>query len=285
MADNIQTQPPATTAYLLSYPAPHVLLVTINREKQRNALTNKAHWEGHAIFRWFDEEPSLRVAVVTGAGDKAFCAGQDLIEQNELAASSQSSSPSSDSKLGLAHPPTGFMGLSRRRGKKPVLAAVNGYALGGGFEICLNCDLVVASPTAQFGLPEAQVGLYAAAGGLPRIIRNCGLQVASEIALTCRRLSAQEALGYHLINKISKTPQSVVDETVALAVRIASLSPDAIIITRHGLREAWETASVERATARTAEEYIDKLYQGENFKIGVSAFASKTQPKWVPSKL
>lgn len=306
---DLQTQPPVTTSYLLSYPAPHVLLVTINREKHRNALTNKAHWEGHAIFRWFDEEPSLRVAVVTGSGDKAFCAGQDLIEQNDLAssrASSQSSSSSSESNLGLAQPPTGFMGLSRRRGKKPVLAAVNGYALGGGFEICLNwcenpspylllintssrltitSDLVVASPTAQFGLPEAQVGLYAAAGGLPRIIRTCGLQVASEIALTCRRLSAQEALGYRLINRISQTPRSVVDETVALAVRIASLSPDAIIITRHGLREAWETASVERAAARTAEEYIEKLVEGENFKIGVNAFASKTEPKWVPSKL
>ncbi|KAL1961837.1 hypothetical protein VTN77DRAFT_1006 [Rasamsonia byssochlamydoides] len=284
MAENLQTKPPVATSYLLSYPAPHVLLVTINRPKQRNALTNKAHWEGHAIFRWFDNEPSLRVAVITGAGDKAFCAGQDLIEQSTLASAAASSSSSSDSP-GLAHPPTGFMGVSRRRGKKPILAAVNGYALGGGFEICLNCDLVVASPTAQFGLPEAQVGLYAAAGGLPRIIRNCGLQVASEIALTCRRLSAQEALGYHLINKISQTLESVVDETVALAVRIASLSPDAIIITRHGLREAWETASVEGATARTAEEYMEKLFAGENFRIGVNAFAKKTQPKWVPSKL
>jgi enoyl-CoA hydratase/carnithine racemase len=144
---------------------------------------------------------------------------------------------------------------------------------------------VVASPTAQFGLPEAQVGLYAAAGGLARVMRTCGLQVASEIALTCRRLSAQEALDFHLINKISQTPGSVVADAVALAVRIASLSPDAIIISRHGLREVWETASVERATTRTAEEYLEKMIAGENFKIGVNAFASKTQPKWVPSKL
>jgi enoyl-CoA hydratase/carnithine racemase len=137
MADKLQTEPPTTSFYLLSYPAPHVLLVTINREKHRNALSNKAHWEGHALFRWFDNEPSLRVAVVTGAGDKAFCAGQDLIEQSTSLASGSSSSDSTP-RLGLAHPPTGFMGISRRRGKKPIIAAVNGYALGGGFEICLN---------------------------------------------------------------------------------------------------------------------------------------------------
>lgn len=131
MAD-LQTQPSSSQYYILTYPAPHVLLVTINREKNRNALNYQAHWDAEAIFRWFDNEPSLRVAVVTGKGSKSFCAGQDLIEQSNNVSSERNNSGK------LSHPPGGFMGLSRRRGKKPVIAAVNGYALGGGFEICLN---------------------------------------------------------------------------------------------------------------------------------------------------
>jgi enoyl-CoA hydratase/carnithine racemase len=137
MADNLHTQPPPTKYYLLSYPAPHVLLVTINREKQHNALNTQAHWEGDAVFRWFDREPSLRVAVITGNGTKAFCAGQDLIEQSNNV-TVKASSQKSTVEQGLMLPAGGFMGVSRRRGKKPVIAAVNGYALGGGFEICLN---------------------------------------------------------------------------------------------------------------------------------------------------
>jgi enoyl-CoA hydratase/carnithine racemase len=108
--------------------------VTIDREKQRNSLPAEAHWEGHALFSWFDEEPSLLVAVVTGAGEKSFCAGQDLTEQ----ATSRRGPKTAAQQAVMNHPPSGFMGLSQRRGRKPVLAAVNGFALGGGFEICLN---------------------------------------------------------------------------------------------------------------------------------------------------
>jgi enoyl-CoA hydratase/carnithine racemase len=144
MADNLQTQPPTTKYYLLSYPAPHVLLVTINREKRSNALNTQANWEGEAIFRWFDKEPSLRVAVITGNGTKAFCAGQDLIEQSNNVAAKQ----------GLMHPAGGFMGVSRRRGKKSVIAAVNGFALGGGFEICLNWYIFLSF---SGSLPDSQL--------------------------------------------------------------------------------------------------------------------------------
>lgn len=145
-----QTNPPSTKYYLLSFPRPHILLVTINREKQLNALNNAAHYEGNAIFNWFDEEPSLRVAIITGKGNKSFCAGQDLIEQADNVDSVNSNNQTSDGKdvekqtqetedkRAFVLPPGGFMGVSRRRGKKPIIAAVNGYALGGGFEICLN---------------------------------------------------------------------------------------------------------------------------------------------------
>jgi enoyl-CoA hydratase/carnithine racemase len=151
-------------------------------------------------------------------------------------------------------------------------------------ESCCS-DIIVASPEAQFGLPEVAVGLYAAAGGLPRLMRIVGLQLASEIAMTGRRLSAQEALDYRLINRISKSPRSVVEECIEMAVRITSFSPDGIIVTRQGLREAWDNPSVEHATTRTRHEYVNKLVAGDNFKIGVEAFAMKKKPKWVPSRL
>lgn len=131
--------PPASRHFTLSFPRPHTLLVTINRPDQRNSIPSDAHWEAHAIFSWFDEEPSLLVAIITGAGDKAFCAGQDLAEQSRNAASrGGGQSPSPEQFAVMNHPPTGFLGLSQRKGKKPVLAAVNGFALGGGFETCLN---------------------------------------------------------------------------------------------------------------------------------------------------
>jgi enoyl-CoA hydratase/carnithine racemase len=145
--------------------------------------------------------------------------------------------------------------------------------------------MVVASPDAQFGLPEVAVGLYAAAGGLPRVIRIVGLQLASELAMTGRRLSAQEAFEWRLINRVAKTPGSVVQECLDLAGRITSFSPDGIIVSRQGLREGWENSSVEQAASRTRQEYGSKLVAGENFKIGVEAFARKTRPKWVPSRL
>lgn len=129
-----QSEPPSSTHYRVSFPEPHIMLVTIDREKQRNSLPSYAHWEAHELFTWFDHEPSLLVAVVTGAGNKAFCAGQDLQEQSAKRTNEKAASQ----KALLTHPPTGFMGLSQRKGVKPVLAAVNGFALGGGFEICLN---------------------------------------------------------------------------------------------------------------------------------------------------
>jgi enoyl-CoA hydratase/carnithine racemase len=144
---------------------------------------------------------------------------------------------------------------------------------------------VVASPKASFGLPEVSVGIYAAAGGLPRVVRNCGLQVASEIALTGRRLTAEEALKYNLINKISATPEDLLKDALAYANKMASLSPDGIIVTRAGLRQAWETGSVERAAQLTSLQYDEKLFTSPNMKIGLEAFATKKQPKWVPSKI
>ncbi|KAL4948198.1 ClpP/crotonase-like domain-containing protein [Aspergillus filifer] len=281
-----QTPPPNSSIFTLSFPSEHILLVTINREKRMNAIPTQGHRDGYAIWNWFDEEPSLRVGIITGAGSKAFSAGADLLEQLDFRNQSDGGSGDGEGGGSRREPmPNGFGGISQRRGKKPVIAAVNGFALGGGFEICLNCDMVVASPTAQFSLPEVQRGLYAGAGGLSRIIRTVGMQVGTELALTGRRISATEAKSLRLVNHVSESPEKVLNDAIELANRVADVSPDAVIVSRHGLREAWETGSVEQASRATAVLYGAKLVKGENIKRGLQAFAEKRKPEWVGSKL
>lgn len=120
---------------------------------------------------------------------------------------------------------------------------------------------------------------------MPRLIRNVGLQAASDIALTGRQVNAQEALNLHLVNAISQSPESCVEETIEKAKQIAAISPDGIIVTRAALREAWETASVERAFQITHEQFFEKLMKSENSIEGLSAFREKRKPKWTGSKL
>ncbi|OAA60271.1 Crotonase, core [Niveomyces insectorum RCEF 264] len=267
--------PPSCSILELSFPAPHVLLVTINREKAMNSIPTAGHWEGDAVWNWFDDEPSLRVAILTGKGTKSFSAGADLHEVGRTRGKGSAPQPI---------PPSGFLGLSRRIGKKPVIGAVNGYAYGGGFELALNCDLVVASPTAQFSLPEVKRGIYAGAGGLPRVVRTFGMQMAGEIALTGRVLSADELSRLGFL-RVASSPASLIDEALKMANAVAAQSPDGIIVTRAGLRQAWETGSVERSAQITDERYNRALMEGENMRIGIAAFEKKQNPVWVASNL
>lgn len=150
---SFKSQPPLAPSggFSTSFPTPHILLVTLQREKAMNSIPFVLHWHLHNLFVWFDREPELRVAIITGAGKKSFCAGQDLIElgRRQAAAAkgrddSWGAKKNEDEEVldlvraSAGHPPTGFAGISRRVGKKPIIAAVNGFALGGGFEIVLN---------------------------------------------------------------------------------------------------------------------------------------------------
>lgn len=145
--------------------------------------------------------------------------------------------------------------------------------------------MVVASPAATFGLPEALRGIYAGAGGPSRLVRNVGLPVASEIAMTGRPITAQRAKELNLVNRISPSPDTVVDEALKLANEIAAISPDAAIVTRAALKESWENGSVERATQLVTERFERDLNSGENALEGLKAFAEKRKPEWKASKL
>ncbi|SMQ51238.1 unnamed protein product [Zymoseptoria tritici ST99CH_3D7] len=277
------TQPQPPTKYtLISYPSPGVLLVTINRPKELNCLHTAANHELEAIWSWLDVEPSLSVGILTGTG-RAFCAGADLKEWN---AANKSSTP-------RTMPPSGFGALSRRSGKKPILAAVNGICYGGGCEMIINADMVIASSRATFALPEVKIGVVAAAGALPRLIRTVGKPRAMEMALTGRPVGAREAERWGLVNcvvedgeeKGSRQGEGVVAKAVELAGLIAGNSPDAVRVSREGVMLGWEGIGVEEGTERVLEQWMPKLSKGENLKEGVRAFVEKRKPKWVASKL
>jgi len=182
------------------------------------------------------------------------------------------------------YPATGFAGLTRRQGRKPIIAAVNGHAHGGGFEIALNSDLVLASPNANFRLPDVLRGTAALEGAFPRICRTFGLQRAMLLVLTAYTLHVEEAKEWGLVQKIVPS-EKLVEEAVKLAGLIAGMSPDSIVVSRAGVRQAWETASVDEAGRMMAEKFAEKLMHGENAREGMLAFAERRAPKWVPSKL
>ena len=184
----------------------------------------------------------------------------------------------------LSYPPNGFAGMTRRTGKKPIIAACNGHAHGGGFEIVLNSDIVLASPNANFRLPDVMRGTAAISGGLARLCRNFTLQRALWLVLTAHTLTAEQALEWGLVQKIVPI-ENLLEETIKVAKVVASMSPDSVIASRAGVRQGWESSSVEHATYLTIESYGRKLFSGDNLREGLAAFMEKREPKWTPSKL
>lgn len=206
---------------------------------------------------------------------------------------------STNNGLGERKPPipaSGFGGLSRRTGKKPVICAVNGLAFGGGCEIIINADMVIASKRARFALPEVKRGVVALAGGLTRLVRTVGRPRAMEMALTGRVVSVEEAETWGLVNEIVEDGEEsegvddvmqrkVVKRAVEVALEIAGNSPDAVIVSREGLKLAWEGVGAEEGSRLLMDAWGKKLTDGENMKEGVLAFVEKRNPRWVPSKL
>jgi enoyl-CoA hydratase/carnithine racemase len=282
MAVQFSIPPPPTSFLVLSFPAPRIVLLTMSREKDLNCTNTAAVLEMTAVFRWVDAEPSITVAILTGAGKKAFSTGADLKEWNAKVA--QAAAEGRDTGgAGPGNVP-GVEALSNRRGKKPFIAAVNGMALGGGCENVVNCDLAVASETATFGLVEVKRGLAPYSGVLPRLIRTVGLQRASEFALTGKIIDASTAERWGLVNKVVPQDQ-VVNEAIKLAKEIADISPDSIICTRAMLREGWTTADVVEATNISNRREWAELQKGENMREGLAAFKEKRKPVWKGARL
>jgi crotonobetainyl-CoA hydratase len=243
----------------------HVLTVTIARPEVMNAIHPPASDELSQVFDAFAADPELWVAIVTGKGDKAFSAGNDLKYQ------------ASGGKL--QWPASGFGGITSRFDlPKPLIAAVNGIAMGGGFEIVLSCDLVVATETAVFALPEPRVGLAALGGGMQRLPRQIPLKHAMGMLLTGRRVSAEEGLRLGFVNEVVPAGQALAGAR-RWADAILECSPVSVRTTKAVALRSLGHASLEDSLAARYDE-IATLVRSEDFVEGPRAFAQKRKPDW-----
>lgn len=243
----------------------HVLVVTLNRPERMNALHPPANFELEQVFDAFAADDDLWIAILTGEGDRAFCAGNDLRYQAE------------GNKIEV--PKTGFAGLTARFNcNKPLIAAVNGMAMGGGFEIALACDIIIAADSAVFALPEPRVGLAALAGGLHRLTREIPLKQAMGMILTGRRVSAAEGAALGFVNDV--VPQA---ELMAAARRWADLmlecSPMSLRASKEVVREGMDKATFAEAYAAPYEA-VKALFHSQDVIEGPMAFAQKRKPNW-----
>ena len=240
-------------------------VVTIDRPEVHNALHPPAHFEFDAVFDDFAADPEQWAAIVTGAGDKAFSAGNDLKYQ---AAGGPRERPAS-----------GFAGLTQRFDlTKPVIAAVNGFAMGGGFEIALACDLIVASDNAVFALPEPRVGLAALAGGLHRLPRIIPQKQALGMILTGRRVSAEEGQRLGFVNEVTSR-SALMDAAKRWAGQILECSPMSIRASKQAIYGGLDKPTLKEAIATTYPA-VQALYDSADFVEGPKAFAEKRPPKW-----
>jgi acetyl-CoA C-acetyltransferase len=243
----------------------HVLIVTINRPEARNALFPPAHEELSEVFDAFFADKDLWVAIITGAGDQAFCAGNDLVY-------------SATGKPNYI-PESGFAGLTSRRGMtKPVIAAVNGFAMGGGFETALAAHLVVADVNARFALSEVKVGLVAGAGGVVRLPRAIPEKIANELILTGRRIGAEEAKALGVVSRIAPAGQALA-AAKELAGEILDGSPTSVRISLEVMEATRGIPDVIDAVTLRSGAFDDLMSSADAIE-GITAFAQKRAPQW-----
>jgi enoyl-CoA hydratase/carnithine racemase len=244
-----------------------LLVVTMNRPEAMNSLHPPANHELAEIFDAFEADNSLWVAIITGAGERAFSAGNDLKYQ------------AMGGKMSV--PDSGFAGLTSRFGlTKPVIAAVNGVAMGGGFEIALACDLIVASDNAIFALPEPRVGLAALAGGLHRLPRQIGMKQAMGMILTGRRVSAHEGKDLGFVNEVT-TPGGLMEAAERWAGLILECSPASIRASKQAVHKGLDEPSLEAAyKGQSGYSAIQAMFRSPDLIEGPMAFAQKRSPKW-----
>jgi enoyl-CoA hydratase/carnithine racemase len=240
--------------------------ITINRPKALNALNPVAHRELAAAFDAYAADDGLRVAIISGAGERAFCVGSDLKARAETNVDD--------------HPSTGFAGLTHRFDLfKPVIAAVNGLAIGGGTEIVVACDLAIAAEGAEFSLPEPRVGLAAlGGGGLHRLARFLPLKQAMDLVLTGRRVSAAEAKAMGLINDVAPAAE-LRDRARAMAMQIVEGAPLAVQASKQVMLQSLALPDLHTALRATYSE-ADRMLASEDAKEGQRAFVERRKPNW-----
>ena len=258
--------------YVLYEKRDHLATITINRPEVLNALHREANAELTDVFADFKADDNAWIAIVTGAGDRAFSAGNDL--KATAAATARGDRPAPVP----ADRPVYFGGLIGNPCPKPLIAAVNGFALGGGFEIALACDLIVAAEGARFGLPEPRVGLLAAAGGMHRLPQHLPLKQAMGLLLTGRQIDAREAAALGLVNEVVPGP-----DLLAAAGRWAALilecSPLSVRLTKESVLAGLHLP-VEEALLDDRPR-LERLYASQDFIEGPRAFAEKRPPRWL----
>jgi enoyl-CoA hydratase len=239
-------------------------IITLNRPEARNAVSDEVSRAIEGTLDEFEADTDVWAVVITGNGP-TFCAGADL----KMVAQGRG--------LEIATKRGGFGGIVTRDFPKPLIAAVNGPALAGGFEIVLACDLVVAADDAQFGLPEVKRGLFAAAGGPMRLAKRVPLALATEIVITGEPIDAQRAYSAGLVNRLVPRDQ-VLDEALALAAVIAEHSPTAVKNALRMVREAGDLSEAD-AWKRSGELALEVFSSGDAIE-GATAFAEKRKPRW-----
>lgn len=247
---------------ILLHDSDGILTITINRPAAKNAV-NRAVAEGIArAVDLLDGRADLRVGILTGAGG-TFCSGMDLkgFLSGEL--------PMIEGR--------GFGGLVERPPQKPLIAAIEGYALAGGFELSLACDLAVAAENARFGIPEAKRGLVAAAGGLVRLPRMAPYRVALELALTGEMIPAARAYELGLLNRIVPAGQAL-EGALALARAIVANGPLAVAASKRVMRDSASWSAEEMWSRQNAA--TSPIFASEDAREGAAAFAEKRAPNW-----
>ncbi len=256
----------------------HVLEITLNRPPA-NAINRATSRAIHAALKELQDDPDLRVGILTGAGDRIFSGGWDL---KEVAA--PGFDPALDDHPELGHGAGGFAGIVEYHDLlKPVICAVNGAAVGGGFEMALACDVILACESAFFQLPEMQRGFLADAGALQRLPRRVPYNVAIELLLSGRRLPADEAKGWGLVHSVHPR-EALRDAAMALATQIASGAPLALQAMKEVLRHI-QTMPVEQSLAltkpgRSGLAMYERMSASDDYLEGPRAFAEKRAPKW-----
>lgn len=243
---------------------PHIAIIRLNRPKELNALNLQLMLELKAALASLDEDDNVRCIIITG-NQQAFAAGADIKQMESKTA------------IDLLKIDQFETWDQIRKTKKPIIAAVSGFALGGGCELAMTCDMIVASETAKFGQPEIKIGIMPGAGGTQRLTRAVGKALAMEMVLTGKFISAEEAMKAGLVNRVV-AEELYLDEAVKLAKEVTQMSPISIRLAKESVLKAFDSGLQEGLYFERKNFYM--CFASEDQKEGMQAFVEKRKPKF-----